>query len=117
MLERAGTFLADVGYWIKTHRLGAFVLGGLAIVVAGVLLLLGIGPGSSFDSEAFERLQVGDAAASLEGFGQPDYTEEGETAVAMSWVEDGVQYYAITRSEIIVRSGSLPCAHKYARAC
>jgi len=117
MAQRVGTLLADVGYWIKTHRRAAFVIGALAIVAVGVVLLLGVGQGSAFDPGTFKRLEVGDSATSLDDFGKPDYKEKGESAVAVSWVEDGVQYYALTRHGIIVRLGSLPCGHRYARAC
>ena len=130
VLKRVGTFLADVGYWTRTHRAWTVLLGALALVALGVTLTLvserapdtDPGPpvdrGPSFDPEAFNELQSGGSATRLEEkFGEPDYTEQGETAVAMSWVKGGVQYYVITSRERIVRSGSLPCGHRYARAC
>ena len=118
VLERVGTFLADVGHWARTHRAWIVLLGALALVALGVTLTLVSERGPSFDPEAFNELQSGGSATSLEEeFGEPDYTEQGETAVALSWVNDGVQYYVITSRERIVRSGSLPCGHRYARAC
>lgn len=110
--------LADIGYWVRTHRgLGAS-LGVLAIAVAGVALYLTIGRGASFDREVFGQLRVGDEATSLEDdLGEPDYIDQGEAAVAVAWVEEGIEYYVISRREKIVSKGYLSCDQEEASAC
>ncbi len=115
---RIGTFLADLTYWIRTHRLlSALVATALAVSLT-MYLVLGRDPGPSFDVETFGRLEVGGSARSLEqDLGEPDHIDRGENAVAKAWVDGQVEYYVITARNEIVSLGRLACDDKDASAC
>jgi len=122
VLLRIGTFLADLGYWTRTHRLLSVLLATTLAVSLTVYLVLGrdsaSAPGQTFAAEAFRALEVGGAARSLkQDLGEPDYIDRGESAVTKAWVEGQVEYYVITTRNEIVSLGRLACDDKDASAC
>lgn len=122
MLLRIGTFLADLGYWTRTHRLLSVLLATTLAVSLTVYLVLGrdsaSAPGQTFEVEAFRALEVGGSARSLkQDLGEPDHIDRGESAVTKAWVEGQVEYYVITTRNEIVSLGRLACDDKDASAC
>jgi len=118
VLQRIGTLLADLGFWFRTHRLLGGLTLALVLVVAAGVLYLAAGRSPSFDAEVFGDFRVGDSVEGLEDdLGDPDYTDRGKAGRALAWVEDGIEYFVITRGERIVSKGLLACDDKSASAC